>query len=78
METIFILNVTQQSFFRYTKENNEDKGYNKILLGLITPPKNNILEDNIGLAHWGRGDKIVFVPKKLIPYVEKKYGEIYT
>jgi len=77
METIFVLNLTQQSFFRYTKENNEDKGYNKTLLGLITPPKKNLLEDNVGLSHWERKDKIVFVPKHLMEYVERKYGEIY-
>jgi hypothetical protein len=76
METIFILNLTQETFFRYTKKNNEDKGYNKKLLDLITPPKKNILEDNEGLSNWERGDKIVFVPEKLMQFVERNYGEI--
>jgi hypothetical protein len=77
METIAVLNLTQETFFCYTKKNTEDKGYNKILLEFLTPPKENLLQDTLGLSHWERGDKIVFVPKKLIKYVEKKYGEIY-
>jgi hypothetical protein len=76
METILVLNLTQETFFRYTKKNSEDKGYNKILLEFLTPPKETLLKDTEGLSHWERGDKIVFVPKKLIEYVEKKYGEI--
>jgi hypothetical protein len=76
METILVLNLTQETFFRYTKKNSEDNGYNKILLEFLTPPKENLLQDTVGLSHWERRDKIVFVPKKLIEYVEKKYGEI--
>lgn len=67
---IFIVNLTTQSFFRYSMENETDKGYNTILLELLTP-------DEEEYSHWIREDKIVFCPKHLYNYVEKHYGELY-
>jgi hypothetical protein len=52
-------------------KNETDKGYNKYLLQLLTPP------DNDTYSHWFREDKIVFCPKHLYDYVEKNYAEIY-
>jgi hypothetical protein len=68
---IFIVNITVKSFFRYSIQNETDKGYNKKLLELLTLPNEEIF------SHWLAGDKIVFCPKHLHPYVEKMYGEIY-
>jgi hypothetical protein len=71
METIFIVNNNQQSFFRYTKTDNNDTKYNKILLELLTPPKKG------GLSHWSRTDKIIFAPHTVHGYLEKTYNELY-
>lgn len=68
---MFIVNLTTQSFIRYAMENETDKGYNKKLLELLTPP------DKERYSHWFRGDKIVFCPQNLYNYVEKNYSEIY-
>lgn len=68
---LFVVNLTTKSFFRYSMKNETDKGYNKILLQLLTPP------DKDKYSHWFREDKIVFCPKHLYNYVEKNYGEIY-
>ena len=68
---MFIVNLTTKSFFRYSMKNETDKGYNKYLLQLLTPP------DNDTYSHWFREDKIVFCPKHLYDYVEKNYAEIY-
>lgn len=68
---LFIVNLTTQSFFRYSMENENDKGYNKKLLELLTP------DDKENYSHWFREDKIVFCPKKLCKYVEQNYSEIY-
>jgi len=76
METIFILNLTQSSFFRYNKKNTTDVGYNKFLLELVTPPEDNILGTQ-NLSHWGKEDKIIFVPNHLLEYVNKRYNELY-
>jgi hypothetical protein len=76
METIFILNLSQETFFRYTKNNVLDLEYNKILSELVTKPEEILLKTTTDLSHWDRKDKIIFVPKHLMGYVEKKYGEI--
>jgi hypothetical protein len=78
METIFVLNLSQGNFFRYTKKNNEDKGYNRIILEFTTPQKKNLIEETVGLSYWEKTDKIVFVPKHLMDYTEKKYMETYV
>lgn len=71
METLFIFNANQNSFFRYRKQNKNDLGYNKILLELITPYQEP-------LSHWSREDKIILVPPHLHTYVEKIYNELYV
>lgn len=76
LEIVFILNLTQGEFFRYTRENKEDNGYNKIISDLITPPKIGVLEENDPFSYWAKTDKIVFVPKHLMDHVERNYGEI--
>jgi len=78
LEIVFILNLTQGEFFRYTRDNKEDNGYNKILSGLITPPKKKLLgeEEDDPVSYWAKTDKIVFVPRRLMCHVEKNYGEI--
>ena len=38
MAQILILNLTCETFFRYTKTTEDDIGYNAILVELITPP----------------------------------------
>ena len=68
---VFIVNLTTQSFIRYSMKNETDKGYNKKLLELLTP------EDKGSYSHWFRSDKIVFCPKNLYHYVEKNYNELY-
>ena len=69
---IIIVNLTVNSFFRYSIKNEIDKGYNTKLLELLTPP------DKDKNSHWSRQDKIVFCPKHLYNYVEQNYGEIYV
>jgi len=68
---IIIVNITTESFFQYSMENEADTGYNQILLELLTPP--NIKDQ---YSHWSREDKIVFCPKYLYNYVKKKYNEL--
>ena len=79
-ETIFVLNVTQGEFFRYTKESVTDLGYNRIIKELLSKNAVNILkdEDVADLSRWDPADKIVFVPKHLFEHVEKNYGEILS
>jgi hypothetical protein len=71
METIFIVNLTQSSFFRYKKKNENDDGYNKILLELVTPwPE---------ISHWSREDKIIIAPKHIPSsfFDRYYYNELY-
>jgi hypothetical protein len=69
---LLIVNLTTESFFRYSIKNNTDIGYNKILLELLTPP------DKISTySHWSREDNIKICPKHLHNYIEKKYNELY-
>lgn len=70
---MFIVNLTTNSFFRYSMQNQTDKGYNKLLLQLLTPPTKN---DTV--SHWSRNDKIVFCPKHLENFVQQNYSEIYV
>ncbi len=70
METLFIVNVDQQSFFRYKKQQELDSGYNKILSELLTSCSSNI-------SHWSRDDKIILAPPHLFGYLEKSYNELY-
>jgi hypothetical protein len=79
-ETIYILNITQGEFFRYTKKNITDLGYNSILRELLSKSAINILknEDVEDLSRWDPADKIIFVPKHLFKHVEKNYGEIIS
>jgi hypothetical protein len=71
---IFIVNLTTNEFFRYFMKNEIDKGYNKQLLELLTPP-----DEEDKYSHWSREeDKIVFCPKHLYNYVGKNYCEIYV
>lgn len=70
-QQIMILNLTQSTFFRYYKESNDDKGYNRTLRDLTTPHKPG------ALSHWDKHDKIVFVPEHLYGYVNKTYGELF-
>lgn len=72
METIYIVNITTFSFFRYNKKNENDCEFNKILLKLLTPPNKNLI-----YSHWNRNDKIVFAPKHLHNYIERIYSELY-
>jgi hypothetical protein len=55
--------------------NRKDKGYNKKLLQLLTPP--NPTTNGNNYSHWLREDKIVFCPVHLYDYVEKNFAEIY-
>ena len=68
---ILIVNLTTQSFFSYFMENDTDKGYNRKLMELLTPPRKQMN------SHWSRNDKIVFCPTHLRTYVEKNYGKLY-
>ena len=74
METIFIVNINENSFFRYTKKNETDLGYKKIVLELLTPPHEKTKD-----SHWLRTDKIVFAPQKkeIYHYLERYYNELY-
>jgi hypothetical protein len=72
MPVLFILNLTQGSFFRYQQLSEDDTNYNKILLQLLTPPKKS------GLSHWDRKDHIIFVPPHLYDHVNKFYNELYN
>jgi hypothetical protein len=67
---IFIVNLTAQSFFRFSMQNETDEGYNQKLLELLTVPEGEIA------SHWAASDKIVFCPSHLHPFVEIIYGEI--
>lgn len=66
--TMFIVNLTTKSFFRY----NPDKGYIGLLSDLITPPNKDTK-----YSHWSKQDHIVFCPIHLQKYVEKTYSELY-
>ena len=70
-EEVFIVNLNEKSFFRYLKKDETDRGYNKLLLNLLTPP--NV---NTKISHWMRTDKIVFAPKHLHKYLEQTYNEL--
>lgn len=72
METIYIVNVNEHSFFRYNKKNENDNGYNKFLKQLLTPP-----DKTNNYSHWNRNDKIVFGSEHLKKYLEKTYNELY-
>jgi hypothetical protein len=75
METIFVVNVTQTAFFRYSRS---DGGYNKLLLELLTPqPSDENSDEETCLSHWSRKDKIVIAPKHMHDYIERTYNELY-
>jgi len=72
METIYIVNITESSFFRYNKKNENDDGYKKILLDLVTPPPISIFTTiKSSNSHWSREDKIVIAP----PHIPSKFFE---
>jgi hypothetical protein len=71
METILIVNITQSAFFRYSKKQESDTNYNKILLELLTPPPDTLL------SHWDRRDRIVFAPINTHEYVERNFCELH-
>ena len=67
---IYILNMTQGNFFGYRKRSCFDKGYMRVVKDLTT-------DDPIsGISHWGKDDKIIFVPDHLRSYVAKTYGRL--
>jgi hypothetical protein len=68
---IFILNLTQEVYFRYTLQYPEDTGFKRVLKELLTPPS-----EKENWSNWLKSDRIVFVPVHLMPYVEMHYGEI--
>ena len=70
-EEVFIVNLNEKSFFRYSKKDETDSVYNKLLLNLLTPP--NV---NTKISHWMITDKIVFAPKHLHKYIEQTYNEL--
>lgn len=70
METIIIVNHDKKSFFCYVKQYKNDKGYNKILLELLTPPNKSTI------SHWSRSDNIAFAQTYLHNYIKKTYNEI--
>ncbi len=72
MELIFIVNVSQQSFFRYYKKNEIDTKYTKILSELLSPP-----DKKTKYSHWSKEDKIVFCPTHLQEYINRIYNELY-
>lgn len=70
IKVIYILNMTQGNFFGYRKRSCFDKGYMRVVKDLTT-------DDPIsGISHWGKDDKIIFVPNHLRSYVEKTYGRL--
>lgn len=71
MEEIFIVNITERSFFRSYKKDENDLSYKRFLLDLLTIPEGD------SHSHWSRSDKIVICPKHIHKYVEMTYGEIY-
>lgn len=72
METIFIVNNTEHSFFRYEKKHDNDFGYNKLLLELLTPP-----DKKSPISHWAKTDNIVIVKQHFKMYLERIYNELY-
>ena len=70
IKVIYILNMTQGNFFGYRKRSCFDKGYMRVVKDLTT-------DDPIsGISHWGKDDKIIFVPDHLRSYVDKSYGRL--
>lgn len=70
VKVIYILNMTQGNFFGYRKRSCFDKGYMRVVKDLTT-------DDPIsGISHWGKDDKIIFVPDHLRSYVAKTYGRL--
>lgn len=63
--------MDERAFFRYTKKSESDKGYNKLLVELFTPPAKNS-----SYSHWKREDKIVLAPENTHNYLERLYNEI--
>ena len=76
-EIIFLVNVTEKSFFRYSKKNKTDEGYNKLLLELLTPPINVKTGKKTTISHWNRTDQIVIAPYRFHYYLERTYNELY-
>lgn len=67
---IVILNMTQGNFFEYRKRSFFDKRYMRAVKAMTT-------DDPVsGISHWGKDDKIIFVPTHLRSYVEKNYGRL--
>ncbi len=73
MEQLLILNLNQNSFFRYIKKSDDDTGYKTVLKSLVNKSGKETL------SHWSKEDKIVFVPQKkeLYEYVNKNYNELF-
>ena len=72
METIFIVNLTEYSFFRYEKKDENDFGYNKLLLELLTPP-----DKESPISHWAKTETIVIAKQHFKIYLERIYNELY-
>lgn len=70
VKVIYILNMTQGNFFSYRKRSCFDKGYMKALKKLTTE------DEKSRISHWGKDDKIIFVPDHLRDYVDKSYGRL--
>lgn len=70
VKLVYILNMTQENFFVYKKRSCFDKGYMRIVKDLTTE---NVTS---GVSHWGKDEKIIFVPNHLYSYVEKSYGRL--
>ena len=81
METIYIVNITEKSFFKYIQNDTNDIKYKKKLLELLTPPKiySSMFDTFIRseYSHWNRSDHIVIAPENLHEYLEKTYNELH-
>ena len=69
VKDIYILNMTQGNFFIYRKRSCFDKDYMRVVRELTK-------DDVDGFSHWGKDDKIIFVPSHLYSYVKKSYGRL--
>jgi len=68
VKVIYILNMTQGNFFSYRKRVCFDKGYMRTVKSLT--------DGETRVSHWGKDDKIIFVPDHLSDYVSKSYGRL--
>jgi hypothetical protein len=73
--TVYIVNITQQSFFRASITADNPLKYLSKLNALLTVQKD-------GLSHWSKKDSIKILDnirgKPIETYLEKIYGEIYV